>query len=287
MSGLRVLTEDEISEAVTSLVGKASVDLPPDVEDSLRRAAETESQPKARYALGMILENTRIAREEGRPLCQDTGFFHLFISLGAAAALPSGFQDAANRGIKAATERFYLRSSLVDEPLSSRHNRGDNSPVLIHVEASGDAATDLTILVKGGGSENAARLNMLLPGGGSSGLKKAVLAAVLEKAAQACPPIVCSIGIGLDASGCLELALKGLLRPLGRRSNLLHLAELEEEVLSEINATGIGASGLGGDVTALDVHIEEAPTHIACLPVGIVLCCHSLRRATLEVPDGG
>jgi fumarate hydratase subunit alpha len=283
MSGLRVLTDEEISRAVTSLAGKASFELPSDVEQVLRRAADSETQSRALYALEMILENAGIAREEHRPLCQDTGFFHLFISLDDATALPPHFQEAADAGIKAATQEFYLRSSLVDTPLTSRDNRGDNTPVHIHIEPTRNGKTTFTVLAKGGGSENAGRLEMLLPGEGIAGLKKVVLEAVRKKGALACPPLVVSVGVGSDSSGCLALAAKGLLRPLGTRSKRPHLAELEEELLSEINATGIGAAGLGGDITALDVHIEEAPTHIACLPVGIVLCCHSLRRASLEV----
>ena len=280
---MRVLAEEEISSAVRELAGKASLDLPSDVEDCLHQALKVESRAKARYALGMIIENARIAKEESLPLCQDTGFFHLFISLGTGTALPAGFQAAADRGIKAATEKYYLRSSIVDSPLAGRPDRGDNTPVLIHVEEADDHPTQLTMLARGGGSENAARLHMLLPNEGAAGLKKLALQAVLEKGAQACPPLVVSIGVGSDAAGCMELALKGLLRRLGRRSEKAYLAELEEELLSEINATGIGAAGLGGDITALDVHIEEAPTHIACLPVGIVLCCHALRRAFREI----
>lgn len=284
MGGLRILTEEEISSAVEVLAGRASLELPPDIEEALRGALASESQDNARYALDMIIENARIAREEGLPICQDTGFFHLFISLGAGVALPAGFQAAADAGLRSATKKFSLRSSIVDEPLAGRLDRGDNTPVLIHIDGADLAEkARMTVLAKGGGSENATRLHMLLPGEGSSGLREAVQRAVLDKAAQACPPLVVSIGVGSDAKGCLELALKGLLRPLGSRSDRPYLAELEEELLAQINTCGIGASGLGGDVTALDVHLDEAPTHIASLPVGVVLCCHALRRASLEV----
>jgi fumarate hydratase subunit alpha len=284
MSGSRVLTEADISAAVGELAAQASVDLPTDVEAALHHALEAESGPNARYALRMIVENARIAREEGLPLCQDTGIFHLFIELGDRTSLPSAFQAAADKGLRAATTGVPLRSSIIDDPLCDRVDRGDNTPVLVYPEGGGPPGkARLTLMAKGGGSENATRLCMLLPADGREGLKEAVLRAVEEKAAQACPPVVVGVGVGRDAKGALELALKSLLRPLGSRNDRGYLAGLEEELLESINCLGIGAAGLGGDITALDVHLEEAPTHIACLPVGIVICCHSLRRASLEV----
>jgi fumarate hydratase subunit alpha len=284
MSGLRVLTEQQIASTVEALAMRASVDLPEDVENALRRALEKESSPRASYALNMMVDNARIARQENLPLCQDTGLFHLFIELGEGVALPPAFQEAANQGLRAATEKVPLRSSVVDDPLFSRDNRGDNTPVLIHVEEGGpEGKVRLTIIAKGGGSENATRLFMLLPGDGASGLKARVLATIREKAAHACPPVVVGVGVGADAAGALELALRALLRPLGSRNQRGEMAELEAELLQSINRLGIGAAGLGGDVTALGVHVEEAPAHIACMPVGMALCCHSLRRCTTEV----
>jgi fumarate hydratase subunit alpha len=284
MNGSRVITPEEISRAVEELAMRASVDLPRDVEDALRLAAETESVPLARYALGMLVENVRIARDEGLPLCQDTGMFHLFVDLGEGTALPHGFAAAANRGLREATEKIPLRSSLVDGPMSARVNRGDNTPVVVHVGENGPAGkVRLTLMAKGGGSENVTRLYMLLPGEGKEGVRKAVVETVLQKAASACPPVVVRVGVGSDAAGAIEMALASLLRPLGSRHPGEELAALEDDLLREVNAMGIGAAGLGGGITALDVHVEEAPAHIASLPVGIVLCCHSLRRSTIEV----
>ncbi|MEW6553502.1 MAG: fumarate hydratase [Actinomycetota bacterium] len=284
MRGSRVIAPEEIAAAVEELAMRASIDLPRDVEDALRLAAEAESVPLARHALGMLMENARIARAEGMPLCQDTGMFHLFIALGEGTALPDGFAAAADEGLRAATARIPLRSSLVDRPLHARADRGDNTPVVVHVSGDGPAGkARLTLLVKGGGSENVTRLYMLLPGEGEEGVRKAVLDTVLQKAANACPPVIVGVGVGRDASGALEMALTSLLRPLGSRHPRHELAALEDELLRAVNATGIGAAGLGGDITALDVHVEEAPAHIASLPVGIVLCCHSLRRGTIEV----
>ena len=284
MSGSRALGPKVISAAVERMAARASLDLPRDVEEALARAMEAESSPRARYALRLILENAVVARREGLPLCQDTGMFHLFVQLGGGTALPHDYQRAADEGLRAATAKIPLRSSLVEDPLYARRNRGDNTPVTVHVAGGGpQGGARLTLLAKGGGSENATRLFLLLPGEGGEGLKRAVLEAVRAKAAQACPPVVVGVGVGSDAAGAVELALRSLLRPLGHRHPRGGLAELEEEMLGAINALGIGAAGLGGDVTALDVHLEEAPAHIACLPVGVVLCCHSLRRSSVEV----
>jgi tartrate/fumarate subfamily iron-sulfur-dependent hydro-lyase alpha chain len=261
---------------------RASLELPPDVERALVEARERESSPLGRYALDMILENAAVARRERLPLCQDTGMFHLFVELGEGVALPSGFRSAVDEGLRRATRRVPLRSSLVDFPIGERRNRGDNTPVHVHVHEGGpEGRVRLTLLAKGGGSENATRLFMLLPGEGEDGVRRAVMEAVRTKGAQACPPLVVCAGVGGDAGEALELALRGMLRPVGKRHPREPLARLEEELLEEVNATGIGAAGLGGDTTALDVHLEEAPTHIACLPVGVVLGCHALRRSTL------
>lgn len=284
MSGSRVLAEEELASAVEELAARASVDLPGDVEEALRRSLDLETSSNARYALETILENARVARGQGLPLCQDTGMFHLFVEVGEGVSLPRGWRESAHRGLAAATAKVPLRSSLVDDPLFAREDRGDNTPLLVHCGEEGPTGkVSLTLLAKGGGSENAASLRMLLPGEGARGLKQAVLQAVREKAPAACPPVVVSVGVGADAAGALELGLRGLLRPLGSRHPRGELAELEEELLAAVNATGIGAAGLGGDVTALDVHVEEAPAHIACLPVGIVICCHALRRCGKEV----
>jgi fumarate hydratase subunit alpha len=284
MNGSRVITPEEISAAVEKLAMRASVDLPRDVEDALRLAAETESVPLARYALKMLVENARIARAQGLPLCQDTGMFHLFVELGEGTALPHGFAVAADEGLREATAKLPLRSSLVDGPMSVRLNRGDNTPVVVHVDENGpEGKVRLTLMAKGGGSENVTRLYMLLPGEGREGVRRAVVETVLQKAAGACPPVIVGVGVGRDAAGAIEMALASLLRPLGSRHPRGELAALEDELLQAVNATGIGAAGLGGDITALDVHVEEAPAHIASLPVGVVLCCHSLRRSTIEV----
>ncbi len=263
---------------------RVSIDLPGDVEEALACAAEAESSPLARYALRMLLDNARVARAERLPLCQDTGTFHLFLALGEGAALPHGFAQAADEGLRRATASVPLRSSLVDDPLFARPNRGDNTPVLVHVGEGGPSGrARLSLLAKGGGSENAAHLFMLLPGEGEDGVERVVLEAVGAKGAQACPPLVVGVGVGSDAAGALEAALRSLLRPLGSRHLRPGMAALEERLLHAVNATGIGAAGLGGDTTALGVHVEEAPTHMASLPVGVALCCHSLRRGSIEV----
>jgi fumarate hydratase subunit alpha len=284
MDGLRTITPEEITAAVQGLARQVSIDLPGDVEDALKHAEEIETRPLARYALGMLVENARVARREGLPLCQDTGMFHLFVELGEGTALPHGYEEAADEGLRKATASVPLRSSLVDDPIFGRPNRGDNTPMVVHVDEGGpNGKVRLTLMAKGGGSENATHLFMLLPGEGADGVKRVVMKAVRDKGAHACPPVIVGVGVGSDASGAIDMALKSLLRPLGSRHPREALARFEEDLLGAVNASGIGAAGLGGDITALDVHIEEAPAHIASLPVGVVLCCHSLRRGTIEV----
>lgn len=271
-----------MSAAVEELVVRASLDLPSDVERALEEARDGERSPLSRYALDIILENARLAREERLPICQDTGMFHVFIDLGEGTALPAGYVEMVDEGLRRATRRVPLRSSVVDDPLEQRTDRGDNTPARIHLDGGAPPGkVRLTVLAKGGGSENATRLFMMLPGTGKEGLRAAVLQVVREKAAQACPPVVVGVGVGAEAEGALGLALRSLLRPLGERHPRPELASLERSMLEEINSTGIGAAGLGGDATALDVHVEEAPTHIACLPVGVVIICHALRRSSL------
>ncbi len=282
MPGWRILEAAELSAAVEELVIRASLDLPVDVERALEEARGREGSPLSRYALDIILENARLARREGLPICQDTGIFHLFIDLGEGTALPDGYREIVDEGLRRATRKVPLRSSVVDDPLGKRVDRGDNTPARIHLHyGAPPGRVRLTVLAKGGGSENATRLFMLLPGVGKEGLRDVVVRAVREKAAQACPPVVVGVGVGAEAEGALGLALRSLLRPLGERHPRAELASLEMSMLEDINSTGIGAAGLGGDVTALDVHLEEAPTHIACLPVGVVISCHALRRSGL------
>ena len=280
MPGWRVPSPEEVAALVEEMAVEASLRLPADVRDALARALREETEELARYALRMLLENADIALREGVPLCQDTGTFHLFVEMGRDACAPCYLREAAEEGLRRAHRRVPLRPSQVEDPLAERRNTGDNTPLRFHLEVDGRwEGMRLSLLVKGGGSENATSLFMLLPGEGREGLEKVVLEAVSRKAPSACPPVVVSVGVGGDAEGCLRLALKGLLRPLGKRNPRPHLAELEEELLEKVNTLGVGAAGLGGRITALDVHLEEAPAHMATLPVGVVICCHSLRRA--------
>ncbi len=287
MIGWRVPTRDEIVSSVEEMAVQASLDLPEDVRRALEFALKVETGELARYALQILLDNAEIAKREGLPLCQDTGTFHLFVEVGGGACLPSYLREAAEEGLRRATRRVPLRPSQVMDLLRERKNTGDNTPVRVHLDFQPELeGMRLSLLAKGGGSENVTSLCMLLPGDGAEGVRKAVLEAVRRKAASACPPVVVGVGVGGDAEECLQLALKGLLRPLGIRNPKPHLAELEEDLLAKVNSLGIGAAGLGGSVTALDVHLEEAPAHMATFPVGVVICCHSLRRAHKLIPMG-
>lgn len=281
---MRKVEPEEIVLAVKNLAIEVSVDLSPDVEGALHGALEMERDELGRYALEQIVENIAVARRERLPLCQDTGYFNVFVECGPDVVLPGRFQQFVNYAIAQATREAYLRASVVEEPLYFRKNTGNNTPVLLHFNPSDEEGLlRIAVLAKGGGSENAAALKMLLPTCGPDEVKRAVLEVVREKAPSACPPVVVGIGLGGSADAALLSGKMALLRRVGEPAKDKRYAQLERELLQEINALGIGAGGLGGDHTALAVHIEPLPSHMANLALGVVISCHALRRKTREL----
>ncbi len=270
-----------IEETVRELAIKASIDLAPDVELALRDALESEGNARARYALRQIVENIEIARERRIPICQDTGYFSVFIHFSSDVQIPPNIQQVVDKGVARATRDAYLRSSVVRDPLFRRENTGDNTPVQLHLEqVDGEGELAITVFPKGGGSENATQLEMLLPTAGVREIKESVVRMVERKAPSACPPIVVGIGLGGSADSAVLAGKRALLRPLGTPSKLEEYSSLEDELLQALNQLGIGAAGLGGSNTALAVHIEPQPTHIANLALAVVISCHALRRSS-------
>ncbi len=273
-----------IEETVRDLAVKASIDLAPDVEFALREALELERHKLARYALGQIVENIQVARERKVPICQDTGYFSVFIRFGPDVQLPSNIQRLVDSGIARATREAYLRASVVKDPLFHRVNTGDNTPVQLHLEQdAGEGELSITVFPKGGGSENATQLEMLLPTAGVREIEERVVRMVEKKAPSACPPVVVGIGLGGSADTALLAGKKALLRPLGTKHELEEYSALENQLLQAINRLGIGAAGLGGSNTAIAVHIEAQATHIANLALAVVISCHALRRSTGKI----
>lgn len=276
---MRDIEAARITEEVARLCVEAACDLPADVERAVRRAADDEVSEFGRYAMEKVVRNLEIAREQQVPMCQDTGMVLVFAELGQDAHVVGGdFEGAVNAGIAKGYTEGYLRKSTVVDPLLSRVNAGDNTPGIIYTRiVPGDALT-LTLMPKGAGSENMSRLAMLKPAQGLAGVKRFVVDAVVQAGGNPCPPTIVGVGIGGNADKALQLSKQALRREVGAPNPDPAYAALETELLEEINASGIGPQGFGGRVTALAVHIETYPTHIATLPVGVTLNCHAARH---------
>ena len=276
---MKVIAFDTIAESVASLCVDAACDLPTDVETALRAAREREASHYGAYALEKICKNIDIAREGRDPICQDTGMVVVFAEVGNDVRVEGGLlEDAINEGIARGYTQGYLRKSTVDEPLFSRLNRNDNTPAVIHTRFAQGDSLSIALLPKGAGSENMSALKMLKPAQGKQGVVDFVVEAVEAAGGNPCPPIIVGVGIGGNAEMAIELSKRALLRETGVRHPDAPYAELEEELLARINETGIGPQGFGGLVTALDVHVEHFPTHIAMLPVGVTINCHAARH---------
>ena len=276
---MRRIDTSAVIPVIRQLCIEACQQLSSNVTDALRDARAREESPLCQEILDMLLENAAFASENHLACCQDTGMTVVLLEIGQEVCWEGmPLYDAVNEGVRQGYRDGYLRKSVVDDPLL-RKNTGDNTPAMIHVDiVPGDKVT-ITILPKGAGSENMSALYMLTPADGVQGVKKAVLEAVERAGGKPCPPIVVGIGLGGTMDKAAFLSKKALLREIGARNPKPHLAALEQELLEEINKTGIGALGMGGTVTALDVHIEAFSTHIACLPLAINLQCHAYRHA--------
>ena len=275
---MRIVNTEEIMENIKEMCIEANYKLASDVEERVRKAADEEVSELGRRILGQLNENLDIAAAEMIPICQDTGMAIIFVKLGQEVFLEGAYlEDAINEGIRQGYNEGYLRKSIVSDPLI-RNNTKDNTPGIIHYEIVPGDKVELTVAPKGFGSENMSRIYMLKPSDGAEGIKQAVLETVTLAGPNACPPIVVGVGIGGSFEKCALLAKKALTRSLKEPSGLEHIRRLEEELLEEINRSGIGPGGLGGRITALGVNIETYPTHIAGLPVAINICCHVNRH---------
>ena len=276
---MKEVSVDTIAREIARMSIEAACDLPKDVEAALRAAAEREESAFGKYAMDKVCRNFEIAREQGVPMCQDTGMAIVFAEVGQDVHIVGGsFEDAVNAGIAQGYADGYLRKSTVIDPLFDRRNAGDNTPAIIYTRlVPGDSLT-LTLMPKGAGSENMSRLKMLKPAEGLAGVTGFVLQAVVVAVGIPCPPSIVGVGIGGNADKALLLSKQALRREVGAPNPNPAYARLEQELLDAINRTGIGPQGFGGRTTALAVHIETYPTHIATLPVGVTLNCHAARH---------
>jgi fumarate hydratase subunit alpha len=275
---MREITVSVISETIEKLCIQACYHLGDDVKKLLIEAQEKEESPFGSQILGQILDNIDASQEEQLPLCQDTGMAVVFLEIGQDVHIIGGsLAEAVNEGVRRGYTKGYLRKSVLS-PLK-RVNTGDNTPAIIHTEIVEGDQLKITISPKGFGSENMSSLAMLKPADGIEGVKKFVLDTVTKAGANPCPPIILGIGIGGTMEKAAYIAKKALLREAGKPNPNPELAGLEHELLQKINATGIGPQGLGGRTTALAVHVDTFPTHLAGLPVAINVQCHAARHA--------
>ena len=280
---MREILAESVTEAVRDLCIEANTRLPEDHLSALRRALGEEESPLGREVLERLLENAEVARERCVAFCQDTGYAVFFVELGSEVRVVGGeIDEAIDEGVRRGYDEGYLRKSIVRSPVD-RTNTGDNTPAVVYYEPVSGDGLKLTMLVKGAGCDNMSALKMLTPAEGVEAMKRFVVETIEKAGPNASPPLTVGVGIGGPFEKAALLAKKALTRPSGEPNPDPELAEIERELLDAINATGIGPAGYGGTQTALAVHVESFPTHIAAFPVAVNLDCHSHRTASAEL----
>jgi fumarate hydratase subunit alpha len=277
---MRTVDAAIITNQIKEMCEEANYRLSPDMKEALEKAVTREESPLGRQILSQLTENLMIADTDQIPICQDTGMAVVFVEIGQDVHVIGGvLEDAIQEGIRRGYQEGILRKSVVKDPII-RENTQDNTPGVIHYTIVPGETMKLTVAPKGFGSENMSKVFMLKPADGIEGVKQAVLQAVREAGPNACPPMVVGVGIGGTFEKCAILAKEALARPLQLPSEIPYVRELEAELLDQINRTGIGPGGLGGTITALGVHVNTYPTHIAGLPIAVNICCHVNRHVT-------
>jgi len=276
---MREIKANKIIEVVKKLCMDANVYLPEDVVKVIKESKEKEESQTGKDVFNMILQNIEISKNEKMPLCQDTGFAVFFIELGQEVHIVDGnFVNAINEGVRQGYKEGYLRKSIVDDPVIDRINTKDNTPAVIYTDIVPGDKVKITFAPKGGGSENMSTVKMMKAADGIEGVKDFVVEFVKNAGGNPCPPTIVGIGLGGTFEKAAQIAKKALLRPMGSRNPNPKFAEVEKELLERINKTGVGPMGLGGRITAMDVHIETYPCHIATMPVAINIQCHCCRH---------
>ncbi len=274
---MREVNVKQVTEVIKKLCIDSNYYLGDDVWAALERGEKTEESPVGKEMFQQLKENARIARDEKVPICQDTGLAVVFVELGQEVHLTGGdFNAAVNEGVRQGYQEGYLRKSACH--CFSRANTKDNTPAMIYVEMVPGDKVKITVATKGGGSENMSTVTMLTPSDGIEGVKKKVVEWVKQAGSNPCPPIIVGVGMGGTFEQTALLAKRSLLRPLGQKNPDPQLAALEEDLLTRINNLGIGPQGLGGRITALAVHVEMIPCHIASFPMAININCHAHRH---------
>lgn len=280
---MRRIKTEEIKNKIKDALIKANFYLVPEFHEFLKYALTEETSEAGRQVLKDLLENAEIAEKERLPLCQDTGMVNVYIELGQEVFLEGKLlTDVITEAVREVYTQNYLRPSVVNDPLR-RLNTKDNTPPIVHFEVVPGDKVKILLVPKGGGSEQMCQVAMLAPHQGTEGVKEFVISSVKRAGPNPCPPVIVGIGIGGNFDYVAYLAKKAILRPWGTRNTDPFYANLELELLKEINALGLGPGGLGGKFYAIDVRIETYPTHIAQLPVAVAFNCNSFRLAKIEI----
>ena len=279
---MKIISAAAITEVVARLCIQANTRLPDDVAAALAKSRQEEPWPLARDMLGLLWDNMELAGARELPICQDTGMACVFVELGQQVHIEGDFEQAVHEGVRRGYGEGYLRKSIVADPLR-RVNTGDTTPAAITLRLVPGAGCTITVVPTGFGSENMSRLAMLKPADGVEGVVRFVVETVRLAGPNPCPPIVLGVGVGGSFDKVAALAKHALLRPIGQPHPDPFYAALEARLLEEVNAMGIGPQGFGGKTTCLGLAIEQAPTHVAGLPVAVNVSCHVTRRATARL----
>ena len=281
---MRKISFEQIVNEVAAICLKAAYDLPEDVLNRIKECLEQENSERAKEFLHQYLANADIASKERVPICQDTGFAVYFVEMGEDVSIEGGSIYAAiEAGTAKGYKEGYLRKSIVSDPIFGRINTGDNTPAIVHLKLVEGEKLKVIIAPKGGGSENMSQIKMLKPSDGRHGVIKTVVDAVVNAGGNPCPPTIVGVGVGGNFEKAAFLAKKALLREVGSINKDENYAIMEKEILEKINASNVGPQGLGGKTTALAVHVEHFPCHIASLPLAVNLNCHAARHAEFEI----
>lgn len=280
---MRTIACQDIAATIARLFQEANLDLSEDVCASLRAGLAQETGDLPRSVLSTLLDNAEVARRERLAMCQDCGLAIVFVELGRDCRLDGDLYEAVDVGVREAYAAAHLRKSVLADPLDRSSNTGDNTPAIVHVRVVAGDRLHLHCAPKGGGSENMSALWMLSPAAGREGVITKIVERIVEAGGKPCPPLVLGVGLGGNFEKVALLAKEALLRPLGQPSPAADVAELEQEILQRVNATGIGPMGLGGRTTALAVHVERHPCHLASLPLALNVQCHAARHKSAEI----
>ena len=276
---MKEISAQKIMQVVKRLCIQANCFLPSDMKNRIEEFYAQETWPQAKEILERIMENYRIADEQAKPICQDTGVACVFVTIGQDVHVEGNLAEAIHEGVRQGYAEGYLRKSVVRDPLD-RVNTGDNTPAMIYYDIVPGDKLEITVAPKGFGSENMSQIKMLKPSDGLRGVKDFILKVVEEAGPNPCPPIVVGVGVGGTFDKAAFMAKKALMRSVDQRHPEPFWAELEAEMLQKVNELGIGPQGFGGKTTALCVNIEKCPTHIAGLPVAVNINCHVARHKT-------